>query len=267
MERERQGTGIEHDDRDEIDLLELLFAFRKRILWILLAVVLGGILSFGGTRLLFTPMYESTTTMLVLTSETTLSSLAELQLGTQLTNDYEILTTSRAVLETVMEDLALDIEYEKFREALEIDNPEDSRIMEITLEYPDPEEAKVIVDKIAEVTSEFIGDQMEGIPPKVIDEGQVAEKPSSPKLLKNTLIGMLAGLVLSCGIISVLTVMDDTIKTEDDIEYYLGIPTLASVPDRKDYISGKKNSRSRKQNAKKARKPKARPERRRPDGE
>ena len=68
-------------------------------LWILLAAVLGGGFSFAGTtRLLLTPMYESTTTMLVLTSETTLSSLSELQLGTQLTNDYEILTTSRAVL-------------------------------------------------------------------------------------------------------------------------------------------------------------------------
>ena len=87
------------EDRVEIDLLELLFAFRRRILWIVLAAILGGGISFAGTRVLMTPMYESTTTMLVLTSETTLSSLSELQLGTQLTNDYEILTKSRAVLE------------------------------------------------------------------------------------------------------------------------------------------------------------------------
>lgn len=250
--------GKEHDDRDEIDLLEILFAFRKRILWIVLAAVLGGGISFAGTRLLMTPMYESTTTMLVLTSETTLSSLSELQLGTQLTNDYEILTKSRAVLETVIENLNLDVEYEQLNNMVSISNPEDSRIMEITLTYPNPAEAKAIVDEIAGVTSEFIGDQMEGIPPKIIDQGEVPSGPSSPSVSRNTLLGILLGIVVSCGIITVITVMDDTIRTEEDIEYYLGIPTLASVPDRKDYIGGKKKARNRKKSIKKAKKVKKR---------
>ena len=242
------------EDRVEIDLLELLFAFRRRILWIVLAAILGGGISFAGTRVLMTPMYESTTTMLVLTSETTLSSLSELQLGTQLTNDYEILTKSRAVLETVIENLNLNLGYEQLNNMVSISNPEDSRIMEITLTYPDPEEAKTIVDEIASVTSEFIGDQMEGIPPKIIDQGEVPSGPSSPSVSRNTLLGILLGIVVSCGIITVITVMDDTIKTEEDIEYYLGIPTLASVPDRKDYIGGKKKARNRKKASRKQRK-------------
>lgn len=246
------------EDRVEIDLLELLFAFRRRILWIVLAAILGGGISFAGTRVLMTPMYESTTTMLVLTSETTLSSLSELQLGTQLTNDYEILTKSRAVLETVIENLNLNLGYEQLNNMVSISNPEDSRIMEITLSYPDPEEAKTIVDEIASVTSEFIGDQMEGIPPKIIDQGEVPSGPSSPSVSRNTLLGTLLGIVVSCGIITVITVMDDTIKTEEDIEYYLGIPTLASVPDRKDYIGGKKKARNRKKSIKKAKKVKKR---------
>lgn len=246
------------EDRVEIDLLELLFAFRRRILWIVLAAILGGGISFVGTRVLMTPMYESTTTMLVLTSETTLSSLSELQLGTQLTNDYEILTKSRAVLETVIENLNLNLGYEQLNNMVSISNPEDSRIMEITLTYPDPEEAKAIVDEIASVTSEFIGDQMEGIPPKIIDQGEVPSGPSSPSVSRNTLLGILLGIVVSCGIITVITVMDDTIKTEEDIEYYLGIPTLASVPDRKDYIGGKKKARNRKKSIKKAKKVKKR---------
>ena len=246
------------EDRVEIDLLELLFAFRRRILWIVLAAILGGGISFAGTRVLMTPMYESTTTMLVLTSETTLSSLSELQLGTQLTNDYEILTKSRAVLETVIENLNLNLGYEQLNNMVSISNPEDSRIMEITLTYPDPEEAKTIVDEIASVTSEFIGDQMEGILPKIIDQGEVPSGPSSPSVSRNTLLGTLLGIVVSCGIITVITVMDDTIKTEEDIEYYLGIPTLASVPDRKDYIGGKKKARNRKKSIKKAKKVKKR---------
>ncbi len=250
--------GIEHDDKDEIDLLELLYAFRRRILWILLAAVLGGLGSFSYTRFLMTPMYQSTTTLLVLGTNSTLSSLADLQLGSQLTNDYEILTTSREVLNTVIDNLDLDMKYEELYSALTITNPEDSRIMEITLTYPDAGEAKAIVDEVASVTSAFIGDQMEGIPPKVIDEGEVPENPSSPSMRKNLMIGVLAGIVASCGIITLITLTDDTIKTEDDIEYYLGLPTLASVPDRKDYIGGKKKAKARRQAVKKVKKVKKR---------
>ena len=59
---------------------------------------------------------------------------------------------------------------------------------------------------------------------------------------KNALLGLLLGLFLSAGIIVVIAIMDDTIKTEEDIEKYLGLSTLTSVPDRKDYIKkhGKK---------------------------
>lgn len=224
----------------EIDLLELFYALKRQILWIILAAVVGGTLAFAGTKLLMTPQYESTTTMLVLTKETTLSSLADLQMGTQLTNDYEILTVSRQVLEKVIDDLNLDLDYEELKERVRISNPSDSRVMEISVTYPNARKAKEIVDDIASVTSEFIGDKMEGVPPKIIDEGEVPERKSSPSTMKNTALGILLGIVISCGIVTLYTVMDDTVKTEEDIEKYLGIPTLASVPDRKDYIGGKK---------------------------
>ena len=224
----------------EIDLLELFYALKQQILWIILAAVVGGTLAFAGTKLLMTPQYESTTTMLVLTKETTLSSLADLQMGTQLTNDYEILTVSCQVLEKVIDDLNLDLDYDELKERVRISNPSDSRIMEITVTYPNARKAKEIVDDIASVTSEFIGDKMEGVPPKIIDEGEAPERKSSPSTMKNTALGILLGIVISCGIVTLCTIMDDTVKTEEDIEKYLGIPTLASVPDRKDYIGGKK---------------------------
>lgn len=236
----------------EIDLLELFYALKKQILWIILAAIVGGTLAFAGTKLLMTPMYESTTTMLVLTKETTLSSLADLQMGTQLTNDYEILTVSRQVLERVIDDLNLDMEYEDLKDSVQIGNPSDSRIMEITVTYPSPKMAKEIVDDIAAVTSEFIGDKMEGVPPKIIDEGEVPDHKSSPSTMKNTALGILLGIVISCGVVTLYTVMDDTVKSEEDIEKYLGIPTLASVPDRKDYITGKKKENEEKQTGQKA---------------
>ena len=230
--------GKTHDDDEvEIDLRELYYALKKRVLVILAAVLAGAVIAGAATKLFITPVYSATATMLVLTKETTLSSLADLQIGSQLTKDYNILITSRTVLQDVVDELNLDMTYKELMECITIENPSDTRILSITAIDKDPEMAKKIADTLAKTSADFIGDKMEVTPPK-----------------KNVLIGALAGLILSAGIIILLTLMDDTIKSEEDIENYLGLTTLASIPDRKDYITGKGPRNSSKTTSKKKKK-------------
>lgn len=245
--------GKTHDDDEiEIDLRELFFALKKRILILLAALAAGAVLAGAYTALLVTPIYSATSTMLVLTKETTLSSLADLQIGSQLTQDYSMLITSRTVLQEVIDNLGLDMNYKALEGNISINNPEDTRILEITVTNPDPEMAKKIVDELSEVSSEFIGEQMEVVPPKIVEEGEVPESQTSPNMRRNVMMGALVGFALAAGVIILMTLMDDTLKTEDDIERYLGIPNLATVPDRKDYIS-ESHSDSRKKKKKKKR--------------
>ena len=244
--------GKTHDDDEvEIDLRELFYALKKRILVILAAILAGAVIAGAVTKLFITPVYSATATMLVLTKETTLSSLADLQIGSQLTKDYNILITSRTVLQDVVDELNLDMTYKELKERITVENPSDTRILSITATDKDPEMAKKIADTLAKTSADFIGDKMEVTPPKIIEEGEVQTSPSTKK---NVLIGALAGLVLSAGVIILLTLMDDTIKSEDDIENYLGLTTLASIPDRKDYITGKGLRNSSKTTPKKKKK-------------
>lgn len=246
--------GKTHDDDEiEIDLIELFYALKKHLLVILAAFLAGAVIAGAYTKLLVTPIYSSTSTMLILTKETTLASLADLQIGSQLTSDYSVLITSRPVLQDVIDNLGLDMEYKDLEKNISINNPTDTRILEITVNDPDPETAKNIVDELSSVASEFIGDQMEVVPPKIIEEGEVPTEKTSPSTVKNTAIGAIAGFVIAAGVVVVMTIMDDTIKTEDDVERYLGIPTLSSVPDRKDYLSGKPNSGKKNKKKKKKR--------------
>lgn len=235
---------IHDDDEIEIDLRELFYAIKKRILAILAITILGAAIAGAYTQFLVTPMYSATSMMLVLTKETTLSSLADLQIGSQLTQDYSMLLTTRSVLQSVVDNLNLDMTYEELEDRVEITYPQDTRIMEITVTYPDPEMAKTIVDELASVGAAFIEDQMEVVPPKIIEEGEVPEQPTSPSRSRNVALGALAGLVLAAGVVVVLSVMDDTIKSEDDVEKYLGLSTLASIPDRKDYTTGKSKKKT-----------------------
>ena len=220
------------EDDMEIDLLELLFEFKKRAWVIILAAVLGCLGAGAYSRLILTPVYTSTAMVYVLSKETTLTSLADLQIGSQLTKDYKIIVTSRRVLNQVIEEMELDLTYKDLVEKVTIDNPQDTRILSISVEDPDPSMAKLIADKIATTSSDYIGDIMEMVPPKLIEEGEIPILRSSPSNVKNALIGSLLGAVLVCGAITVNVVMNDTIRTEEDVAKYLGLSVLASVPER-----------------------------------
>jgi len=218
-------------EEDTIDLGRLFFAVRKRIWLILVVGLLGACAAAGYTKFFVTSTYTSTSTMLVLTKETTLASLADLQLGSQLTKDYTVLINSRPVLEQVIENLDLDMDYKTLRGSITIDNPVDTRILTLSVVQSDPEMAKAVVDELAKVSSAYIGDKMEVTPPKIIEDGEFPFYKTSPNMSKNVLVGFLLGAVLIMGVIVVLELLDDTVKNEDDIDYYLGIPTLAVVPD------------------------------------
>ena len=173
------------DDEIEIDLLELLGEFRRKI-WI----ILGVIVLFGGvagafSKFVLTPQYKSTAMVYILSKETTLTSLADLQIGSQLTKDYKIIVTSRRVLNQVIDDMKLNLTYKELLEKVTIDNPQDTRILSISVEDPAPDMAKLIADKIATVSSDYIGDIMEMVPPKLIEEGEIPIQKSSPSNVKN----------------------------------------------------------------------------------
>lgn len=222
---------FEDDDEIEIDLLELFYALRHRWWAILLALVIGAGAAGVYTKKLIAPHYQSTSMVYVLSKETTLASLADLQIGSQLTKDYSVIIKSRPVLQEVIDKQNLDLTTDELGEMITIDNPKDTRILSITVEDIEPMRAKAIVDEVTKSASNYIGDIMEMVPPKVIEDGVVAVKPSSPSVKKNAAVGGLGLAVLVGGLICLKTVLDDTIKSEEDIEKYLGLSVLAVIPD------------------------------------
>ena len=232
------------DEEIEIDLREIFYALWKRAWMIVLALIIGGGLTAAYCKVILIPQYTSTSMVYVLSKETTLTSLADLQIGSQLTKDYKVLATSRPVLQEVIDTLGLDRDYDDLKSSLVLGNPADTRVLSISIEDPDPARAKAIVDTVARVSSRHIGDIMEMTPPKIIEEGIVSTDKSSPHVTKNSLIGGLSAAMLVCFLITLQVILNDTIRTEEDVEKYLGISVLAAVPEREDGRAsgpGKKN--------------------------
>ncbi len=235
-------------DEMEIDLREL-FAVLKSKLWLM--ILIGLIVAAGAgvaTKTLLTPQYESTSKMYVVSKSADLTSLtlSDLQLGTQLTKDYMVLIQSRTVTEQVIANLGLNMTHEKLLSCMSISNPTDTRILEITVTYPDAYIAKQMADEITKVASQKISEIMDMAEPNAVEEGVVSLNPVSPSLRKNVMIGGLLGVFLVAGIVCVLYLLDDTVKSTEDVQKYLAVTTIGVIPmEENKGHRGKKNKQRR----------------------
>lgn len=231
----------EHDEI-EIDLRELFQVMRKKWLIIVLAAVLGAGIAGVVTQFLMTPVYSSTTQLYVLSKSTSVTSLADIQLGSSLTLDYSELINTRPVIEKVIKNLELEYVYEEMIEKIEVTNPANTRFLKVKVSDPSAELAQKMADELAKVTAERVAEKMETDAPNIIEEANLAEEPDSPSMKMNVLIGFAIGLILSVGAIFVIYVMNDSVKDAEDVERYLGLTVLASIPSEKDalQVKGKK---------------------------
>lgn len=218
------------DDEIEIDLKELVLEILSYWHLILLAVLVAGGLAFGYSKFLVTPMYESTSQLYVLSKSTSITSIADIQTGTSLTNDYIVVVKGRPVLDQVIENLGLNESYGSLGEKVSLDNPSNSRVLKITVKDADPERAKVIADEIAKVSSAYIAEKMNQDPPTIIQNGYSDGGPVSPNIRKNTLLGAVAGGALAIIIIVISYLFNDTINDAEDIEKKLGLNLLGALP-------------------------------------
>lgn len=237
------GHNGNNDNEMEIDLIELAIQLINNWMMIGLITLLAAVIGFTTSRFLVTPQYESTSQLYVLSKSTSLTSLADIQMGTSLTNDYLVVVTGRPVLEQVAQDLNLEMEYNQLKEIVSVSNPTNSRILNITVKHPDPYTAKAIADEIADVSAKFIAQKMDQDPPTVIQYGYADGKPVSPSVGKNTLIGGLLGFLLASAIVIVTYLLDDSIMNAEDVEKKLGVNVLGSLPLTEEEYDGEKSKK------------------------
>ena len=235
MSRENYGMMNQEiqDDEVTIDLMELFSALWAKKTIIILSAVFMALVAFVGTKMFVTPKYTSVTKLYVMAKNDDSSASAtysEWQSGSMLTKDYMELVKSRPVLEKAISKLKLDMEPEELAEMITTETPTDTRIMSISVTDDDPKEAKQIADTLRKAVSVQITEIMNADSVNTVEEGNLPTSPSSPNVKKNMMLGALLGLVISMGFVVLIFILDDTVKTPDDVEKYLGLNVLTSIP-------------------------------------
>lgn len=218
------------DFGDGIDLMELGMVLIHHWWMAVIGLLVGGILAGCYTVFAITPMYRSTATIYIFNKTTSITSLSDIQLGSQLTVDFQIIAKSREVLEAVIEDCDLHMSVGALSGSVSVSNPTDSHMLTITATSANPELSARIANSLADILRQQVADVMNTDKPSTVERAVVPTSPSSPSLTGNIEKGALVGLGLVLAFLVIRFLLDDTISTEEDVRKYLKLNTLATIP-------------------------------------
>ena len=230
----------EQHDVATIDLLELMYKLLASWKLIVCLALIFGIAAGVYTFYFVTPMYQATSTIYVLSRRDSAINMSDLQIGSELTSDYIKVFTMWEVHDEVITNLDLPYTYSQISSMLSVENATDTRMLDIKITSPNPQEAADIANEYAKVASQYIADTMATDKPNIMSIALVPSNPVSPNKTRNIILWILLGIVLAAGIVTVQLLLDDKYKTAEDIRKYTGLPTLAVIPIEEDFNTRRK---------------------------
>ena len=234
-------TNLQNEEEIEIDMGELLRYLAGKAGYIILTALAFAVLALAVTTFCMTPLYTSTTKMYVLNRQTNEGvTSSDLQSSTYLTKDYMEMIRSRTVIEAVIADLNLDSTYEDVLGQIDVSAASDTRVIAISVTDKDPYEARDIANAVRNAAAAHIQSVMNTEAVTVVDEANIPTKKSSPSTIKNVAIAGGVSLFLALAVCVVLYLMNDKVTTAEDVERYLGLSVLASMPLEEEEVRRKK---------------------------
>ena len=204
---------------------------------LVILIVIAALVTASGyvfAKVTYEPVYKSTATLYILRdgehSPSTIGEAnTEYTLALKVVNDCTYLLKSRSVVNQVIKDLDLQTTYEVLNRKITTNNPTSTRVLEVTVRAATAQEAKAVVDRLCAIGEARIAEAMGYDQVNVYEQGTLPKDPSNPvSLMLHLIIGMAAAAVVYvCFVLAFL--IDDRIRTEEDIQRYLGLSILGDI--------------------------------------
>lgn len=228
---------------ETVSLQEIAKILKKRLWTIIFLTVISMGISAGISFYALTPIYQAQTQILVNQNNSSegVYSWQTIETDLRLINTYNVIITSPAILTPVIEALNLNLTPAQLAQKISISNENDSKVVTISVENPNPSKAVELSNKVAEEFKEQIPQLMSVDNISILSKAKLSENPTpiQPNKMLNIAIGGLIGLMLGIGLAFLLEFLDMSIKGEQDVEDYLGLPLIGIV----DFIKEENQSR------------------------
>lgn len=223
---------------EEIDLKEFLGIFwDKKILIIFLTIIFVAA-GYSYTTFLVTPMYSASTTLVLVasskdnTSDTGTETITatDVTLNSKLVSTYSELIKSNSVIRKVIENLGIITDENVLRKNIKVESVSSTELIKITVSSENPTYAEKIANEIAVVFTDTVSDIYNISNVTIVDKAEIPAQAFNINSVKNMAIFGLIGFVLSIVYILLINMLDNTVKSSEDIEKKLKLTVLASIP-------------------------------------
>lgn len=217
----------------EIDLKVYWFILRKRLKIVFLLTALTMIAAAVLNFFILPPVYQANTTLYVAKNENSKEDITykDMLMTRVLVNDYRELVNSRLIANKVIQELNLEgITLDDFSKMLSVNSKNDTRVLEISVENKNPELARDIANKVAEIFMPKALELMDVVNVQLIDVAITPEEPVKPEKIKNIALATIMVFLLSVFVIIVIEFLNNTVKSSDDAKKYLELPVIGDIP-------------------------------------
>ncbi|MBQ2954722.1 MAG: hypothetical protein IJE07_14420 [Clostridia bacterium] len=230
-----EATEELQDKELSIDLVELFFRLLEKAWLIILVSVLMGVMGGLYTHFFVEDTYSATTKLYVIGEDTAID-LTQLTFGDKLADDYVQVFYNRDVHRAVSDNLLNKYGYtlpdfERMQSLLDVTQLSNTRILKISFTCEDRDMALKVVKEYASAAISFIQARMGAtVPPTEFEQPYASDKPVGPSMIRNVVLWFIAGCMIVCVTLVVIFIMDDRIRTTEQLERSLGLPTLGMMP-------------------------------------
>ena len=222
------GRTAQTANPNEIDLMEFFYRFLAS--WKLTVLIVAACVGFAFySNSKTVPVYRATSTIYVVDTNASIS-MSNFQIASYMMNDYMKVFDNWEVHQQVRDSLGLNYPYQTLRSMISVNNDSGTRMIDITATSTNPELVANVANAYAEVVSDYIADTMKMDKPSIMSVALVPTNPIGVSQTANVYRNLLIGLAISAAIVFISMLLDDKIKTADDITKYTGLPNLAVVP-------------------------------------
>lgn len=227
---------------EELDLKQLVNIFWNKRLQIISIILIFLIIGIIYTFMFITPKYKSYTSLVLAKSDSTSEDAkdtstitqTDITLNQKLVSTYSELIKSKNVLREVIKNLNINEDEESLKRNITVSAVKDTELIQITVTNYYPDRASDIANEIAKVFTKKVGEIYHINNVYIVDEAESSYTPCNINHVKDILIFIVVGFVVSIAYVLIVNLLDTTIKTAEDVEKQLEVTVLASIPVLKD---------------------------------
>lgn len=224
----------------EISLQEIVLILWKKAWIIMLCLIIGAAAGFSVSRFIIKPTYSSRVSMYVNNNSKDRAdgglNINDINASQKLVATYIEILKSEVVLNDVITQMGLNYTAGELKRMISANALNNTEILEIKVTSQSPEEAAAIANKIAEIAPPQIIRVVQAGGVQLIDKAQVNLNPVAPNTKRNIAIGAAIGMILAMGVILLLALLDNRIKSEEELSKRYNLPVLGTIPDILDAI-------------------------------